>query len=264
MAPNSKDLLQQDEKENYHSSILDGRFLANPPPGEEICISGMAGVFPNSRNIHEFRDNLLNKIDMVDGDCRRWEPTHPEIPQRTGKIYDIEKFDAGFFGMAGVFPNSRNIHEFRDNLLNKIDMVDGDCRRWEPTHPEIPQRTGKIYDIEKFDAGFFGIHERQAHSSDPTVRIFMEKAVEAILDAGLNPAELEGTNTGVFVGSCFSESEKDWFFDNMEPQQFGITGCSRSMIPNRISYFLKLKGPSIISILLVVALSTLWKMLIER
>ncbi|KAK9884287.1 hypothetical protein WA026_005239 [Henosepilachna vigintioctopunctata] len=153
MAPNSKELLQQDEKEDYHSSFLDGHSLAHPPPGEEICISGMAGVFPNSRNIHEFRDNLMNKIDMVDGDCRRWEPTHPEIPQRTGKIYDIEKFDAGFFG----------------------------------------------------------IHERQAHSSDPAVRILMEKAVEAILDAGLNPAELEGTNTGVFVGCCFSESEKSGF-----------------------------------------------------
>lgn len=40
----------------------------------------------------------MNKIDMVDGDFRRWEPVHPEIPQRTGKVFDIEKFDAGFFG----------------------------------------------------------------------------------------------------------------------------------------------------------------------
>lgn len=56
------------------------------------------------------------------------------------------------------------------------------------------------------------------------VRIFLEKAVEAIFDAGLHPSELEGTNTGVFVGSCFSESEKDWFFEHLEPQQFGIMG----------------------------------------
>lgn len=40
----------------------------------------------------------MNKVDMVCGDTRRWEPGHPEIPQRTGKLPDISKFDAGFFG----------------------------------------------------------------------------------------------------------------------------------------------------------------------
>lgn len=55
-------------------------------------------MFPNSKDVYHFQENLMQKIDMIDGDFRRWQPIHPEIPQRTGKIYDIEKFDAGFFG----------------------------------------------------------------------------------------------------------------------------------------------------------------------
>ena len=51
-------------------------------------------------------------------------------------------------------------------------------------HPEIPARTGKLYNIEKFDASFFGVHYRQAHSMDPQSRMLLEKTYEAIVDAG--------------------------------------------------------------------------------
>lgn len=40
--------------------------------GDEIVISGIAGRFPNSANVDELQNNLLNKIDCV-GDCKtRW------------------------------------------------------------------------------------------------------------------------------------------------------------------------------------------------
>jgi fatty acid synthase len=51
-------------------------------------------------------------------------------------------------------------------------------------HPEIPQRTGKIYNIDKFDASFFGIHDKEAQSMDPQCRMLMEKTYEALVDAG--------------------------------------------------------------------------------
>lgn len=69
-----------------------------------------------------------------------------------------------------------------------------------------------------------GVHYRQATAMDPMVRMVLEAAISAIFDAGLHPSELEGTNTGVFVGSCFSENEKCWFFDKLLPQTFAITG----------------------------------------
>lgn len=51
-------------------------------------------------------------------------------------------------------------------------------------HPEIPQRTGKLNQVNKFDAAFFGVHYKQAHTMDPMCRIILEKAYEAIVDSG--------------------------------------------------------------------------------
>lgn len=55
-------------------------------------------------------------------------------------------------------------------------------------------------------------------------RILLEKAVEAVFDAGLHPSELEGTKTGVFIGVCFGESEREIFFEFQDPQTFAMTG----------------------------------------
>lgn len=44
------------------------------------------------------------------------------------------------------------------------------------------------------------------------------------LPIGVNPKELRDTKTGVFVGACFSESEKTWFYEKMQVNGFGITG----------------------------------------
>uniref|UniRef100_W8ARH4 Fatty acid synthase n=1 Tax=Ceratitis capitata TaxID=7213 RepID=W8ARH4_CERCA len=147
-------------------------------------------------------------------------------------------------GMAGKFPNSHNIEEYEYNLYNKIDMVDDDERRWRHFNPEIPKRSGKIHDLEKFDATFFGVHFKQAHTMDPQTRILIETAYEAVIDAGINPKSLRGTKTGVYIGSCISESEKTWFYEKVSSGGFGITGCSRAMMANRISYCLGLQGPS--------------------
>jgi len=51
-------------------------------------------------------------------------------------------------------------------------------------NPEIPARTGKLFSIDKFDASFFGIHNKQAESMDPQCRLLLEKTYEAIVDAG--------------------------------------------------------------------------------
>ncbi|XP_018336345.1 fatty acid synthase-like [Agrilus planipennis] len=147
-------------------------------------------------------------------------------------------------GVAGRFPDSDDIYHFRDNLYNKVDLISFDNRRWEPNHPEVPHRTGKVNHITKFDAGFFGIHHRQVNSMDPMCRMILERAFEAIIDAGINPKELRGTKTGVFIGACFSETEKTWFYERLQEDSYAVTGCSRSMLANRISYFMGLEGPS--------------------
>ncbi|XP_045453921.1 fatty acid synthase-like [Melitaea cinxia] len=147
-------------------------------------------------------------------------------------------------GLSGSFPDSDSVFHLKENLFNKVDLVSGDSRRWKMTHPDIPQRTGKINNLEKFDASYFGLNYKEAHTMDPMSRIILERTYEAIIDAGFNPEELRNTKTGVFVGCSISESEKTWVYDKLHVNNYGITGCSKTMIANCISIWLGVQGPS--------------------
>lgn len=96
-------------------------------------------------------------------------------------------------------------------------MTDDDERRWKHTYAEIPRVAGKIHGLEKFDSKFFGVHFKQAHTMEPQSRLLLERAYECVVDSGINPKTLRGSRTGVFIGACFSESEKTWFYDKVRP-----------------------------------------------
>ena len=97
--------------------------------------------------------------------------------------------------------------------MNEVDMVTDDERRWVRGLYGLPARSAKIKDLSKFDATFFGIHSKQAHVMDPQLRAMLEVTFEAIIDAGINPATLRGSRTGVFVGISSSESDEFWMRD---------------------------------------------------
>jgi fatty acid synthase, animal type len=127
-------------------------------------------------------------------------------------------------GISGRFPNSNNIREFSHNLYNKIDMSDDKESRWKKSHPEVPQRSGKINNLEKFDASFFSIFGKNAHHTDPQARILLETAYEAILDAGISPQSLIGSRTGVFIGNSLSDSKDAHIFQIPSKDGWGIFG----------------------------------------
>lgn len=156
--------------------------------------------------------------------------------------FKTEEIHVVISGISGRFPNSHNVSEFCHNLYNKIDCCDDDERRWRK-RPEVPQRHGKVYDLEKFDASFFGMNQKLAHATDPQTRCLMEHAYEAVLDAGVDPSDLRGSNTGVFTSCCIMESSEKvvemGIYDG-----YSIVGGNRGMLANRISYGMDLNGPS--------------------
>ncbi|NXF89098.1 FAS synthase, partial [Eubucco bourcierii] len=153
--------------------------------------------------------------------------------------------DVVIAGIAGKLPESENLQEFWENLMNGVDMVTEDDRRWKPGIYGLPRRNGKLKDLSKFDASFFGVHPKQAHTMDPQLRILLEVSYEAILDGGFDPSTLRGTDTGVWVGNSGSEAGEALSQDPEELLGYSMTGCQRAMVPNRISYFYDFKGPSI-------------------
>ncbi|XP_018417291.1 PREDICTED: fatty acid synthase [Nanorana parkeri] len=148
-------------------------------------------------------------------------------------------------GMAGRLPESDNLQEFWDNLIQGVDMITEDDRRWKPGLYGLPARNGKLKEINKFDASFFGVHPKQAHTMDPQLRLLLEVSYEAIVDGGINPSDLRGTKTGVWVGVSGSEAGEAFSRDPEELLGYSMTGCQRAMFANRISYFFDFKGPSL-------------------
>ena len=123
-------------------------------------------------------------------------------------------------GISGRFPRSRNLKEFHENLLNKVDLIDDEETRWTHFNPECPKRFGKIGGLEKFDASFFLYLDKHATTMDPQARILLELSYEAILDSGISPQSLVGSQTGVFVAVMVTDS-KDAFFHNV-PSKEGL------------------------------------------
>ncbi|KAK3760845.1 hypothetical protein RRG08_034688 [Elysia crispata] len=144
-------------------------------------------------------------------------------------------------GLSGRYPESDSVTEFKDNLLNKVNMVTVDNRRWDPGYWDLPPVMAKMKNLNNFDAEFFGIHSKSAETLDPQLRHLLEVAYEAVVDAGESLASMKGARTGVYVGVTGSEAEHAWMG---RTNQYVLSGVPHTIFPNRLSFFFDLRGPS--------------------
>lgn len=103
---------------------------------------------------------------------------------------------------------------------------------------------GQVEDIWDFDPGFFGVSPREAMQMDPQQRLLLTTVWEAVEHAGLTPDELSGGRTGVYVGASASDHSFMFLGDPASLDSQFMTGNTLSIVSNRISYLLDLKGPS--------------------
>uniref|UniRef100_A0A914ZHK0 Fatty acid synthase n=1 Tax=Parascaris univalens TaxID=6257 RepID=A0A914ZHK0_PARUN len=182
-----------------------------------------------------------------------WERVSEELSdsQSNGSMHSTgdapfwrDQEDIVISGISGRFPRSENVQEFGDLLMAGEDLITEDDLRWPPGIFDLPRRHGKLKDLKKFDAQYFGVTPKQANFLDPQVRKLLEVTLEAIVDAGLNPVELRGSRTGVFVGCSASETGGALTQDPETVTGYTLTGCVRSMFSNRLSFTFDLRGPS--------------------
>lgn len=160
-------------------------------------------------------------------------------------------------GMAGSFPKARNIREFWARLYNAEDCVSRfttdellsagvDATLIGDPHyvPAAPV----LQDVDKFDAGFFGITPHEAELMDPQHRIFLECCWEALEDAGYDPKNC-GDSVGLFAGA-----RTDTYLLNIlsHPDLVNSVGMFHlglgndlAFLTTRVSHFLNLRGPSV-------------------
>ncbi|XP_046832999.1 fatty acid synthase-like [Vespa crabro] len=147
-------------------------------------------------------------------------------PEKSYKFFKYADPEPGkevvISGTASRFPKSNNLYELKDNIFNRKDCITDN-----------------------------GINT-EAHTMDPMGRILFEHIYEAIVDAGIHPTDFCEMRTGVFLGSCFSDTEKTWFYDEFQEGKsikrsvngFSIISCSKAFINKRISHWLGVTGPT--------------------
>ncbi|XP_071129497.1 fatty acid synthase-like isoform X4 [Mytilus edulis] len=79
---------------------------------------------------------------------------------------------------------------------------------------------------------------------DPQLRIMLELTHEALVDSGVSPATIRGSNTAVYIGCGMSEAWEALSTDNSNVTGYSPLGCTTSMFANRISFAFDLRGPS--------------------
>jgi len=166
--------------------------------------------------------------------------------------------DIAIIGMAGRFPDARNIEELWRNLAA------GRCSVRRFTDEELLQagvsaedlaqenyvKAGVVLeDMELFDAAFFGFTPREAEIMDPQQRFLMECAVEALDSAGY-ASEKHAGRIGVFVGKGTSRYLLEHVLQHPEiVRKLGLMSIlnvnEKDYAATLVSYKLNLTGPSL-------------------
>ncbi|HEV2636979.1 MAG TPA: type I polyketide synthase [Actinocrinis sp.] len=153
--------------------------------------------------------------------------------------------------MSCRFPGGvRTPEQFWQLLVDGKDATTQvpDDRGWDLSRLTAGQVTGRgafIDGIADFDAGFFAVSPHEATAMDPQQRLLLTTVWESIERAGIDPAALRGTATGIYAGAVDQGYAQVALSAPEAVRNFIVTGNSMSVLAGRVAYALGLEGPAL-------------------
>ncbi|MEV0708655.1 type I polyketide synthase [Nocardia aurea] len=150
-------------------------------------------------------------------------------------------------GLACRLPGANDPAEFERLLRHGESAIGTPSAGRLTADPRIEGLVGGFLDkVDEFDAEFFGIAPREAVAVDPQQRLLLELAWEAAEDANIPMTALRGSDTGVYVGAIASDyAALVQEAGDAAVTRHTLTGLSRGVLANRISYTFGLRGASL-------------------
>ncbi|MHC3475580.1 SDR family NAD(P)-dependent oxidoreductase, partial [Streptomyces sp. 7R007] len=117
----------------------------------------------------------------------------------------------------------------------------------DPGHPGTTyvRHGGFLTGAMDFDAGFFGVNPREALATDPQQRLLLEAAWELFERAGIAPAALKGSPTGVYTGVMYHDYGAGTAPRDPRLEGYGWLAGSGSLLSGRTAFTFGLEGPAV-------------------
>ncbi|MFD8527127.1 SDR family NAD(P)-dependent oxidoreductase [Streptosporangium canum] len=160
-------------------------------------------------------------------------------------------------GMAARVPGAADIGEFWRNLVDGVESITTFTREEQVARgaseedvddPSWVSKAPYVEGYDQFDAGLFGLSQREAEILNPQHRLFLETCYSALNDAGTDPARYDGS-IGVYAGTGGNQYLWENLVRNKKvwETRHGIglaTANSPNYVATTVSYRLDLRGPS--------------------